>query len=250
MRPAEVVVVPDRSWGARAYAALCGTGSQLRPWHFQWLSARGLSRAVKARAHDLGETVLDVGCGDKPYNEVLTSGGVQKHIGLDVGSARGADLILVPGERWPVQDGSVDGVLCTQVLEFVDDPGVFLAEARRCLRPGGRLLLTAPFVYNEHGLAAGADLARWTLGGLARLTARELDVVEARALGGPASVVGTLFLNGVDATLSGRRRWLKLIFLPLWLLVALAVNATAVALDALIRHPRSYLNVLVVAERR
>src|SRR5262245_31626356 len=44
----------------------------------------------------------------------------------------------------PVEDGSFDVVLCTEVLEHVPDPGRAVLEMARILRPGGTLLLTAP----------------------------------------------------------------------------------------------------------
>jgi arsenite methyltransferase len=48
-----------------------------------------------------------------------------------------------PGEaaKLPFDDGSFDAVVSTQVYEYVADIGAALAEARRVLRPGGRLLV-------------------------------------------------------------------------------------------------------------
>ena len=56
---------------------------------------------------------------------------------------RGASVALVAGvaEELPLPDASVDAVLCAFVLCSVTDPGRALAEVRRVLRPGGRLLL-------------------------------------------------------------------------------------------------------------
>ena len=57
--------------------------------------------------------------------------------------ARGVDVTLVAGvaEALPLPDASVDAVLCAFVLCSVGDPRQALAEARRVLRPGGRLLI-------------------------------------------------------------------------------------------------------------
>jgi SAM-dependent methyltransferase len=47
--------------------------------------------------------------------------------------------------------GSVDTVICTEVLEHVAKPWLAVAEMHRVLRPGGRLFVTAPFFWPEHG---------------------------------------------------------------------------------------------------
>ena len=50
----------------------------------------------------------------------------------------------------PVDDASFDAVLCTEVIEHVPDPLAAITEMARVLRPGGTLLLTAPFVSFSH----------------------------------------------------------------------------------------------------
>ncbi|HTI80195.1 MAG TPA: methyltransferase domain-containing protein [Acetobacteraceae bacterium] len=45
----------------------------------------------------------------------------------------------------PEPDGSFDAVLCTEVLEHLPDPVRAIEELARLLRPGGALILTAPF---------------------------------------------------------------------------------------------------------
>jgi SAM-dependent methyltransferase len=50
------------------------------------------------------------------------------------------DLLDAPAEDLPIASGGVDVVVSTFVLCTVDDPARALAEARRVLRPGGRLL--------------------------------------------------------------------------------------------------------------
>lgn len=47
-------------------------------------------------------------------------------------------------KRLPFADGSLGGALAILLIQHLDDPGAFISEVRRCLRPGGYLLLTAP----------------------------------------------------------------------------------------------------------
>lgn len=108
-------------------------------------------RAGLAQAHG---SVLDVGCGAQPYRP-LVPGGVT-YRGIDTVNAEADFGYSVPdttyfvGDHWPVADGSVTFVLCTETIEHVFDTRTFLSEAARCLEPGGRLLLTVPFAARWH----------------------------------------------------------------------------------------------------
>jgi SAM-dependent methyltransferase len=50
----------------------------------------------------------------------------------------------------PAADSSFDVVLCTEVLEHIPDPIAALREFVRILKPGGRMILTAPFCSLTH----------------------------------------------------------------------------------------------------
>ena len=99
-------------------------------------------------------TVVDVGCGAQPYRSLLPP--EVCYIGIDSEEAaahfgyRSPDTRYFTGSRWPVETGAADIVLCSETLEHVLDPHEFLLEARRCLKPGGKLLLTVPFAARWH----------------------------------------------------------------------------------------------------
>jgi len=58
-------------------------------------------------------------------------------------------------EALPFEDASFDSVVCTFTLCSVQSHAAALAEAKRVLKPSGRLL------YCEHGLAPDVDVAKW-----------------------------------------------------------------------------------------
>jgi ubiquinone/menaquinone biosynthesis C-methylase UbiE len=72
-------------------------------------------------------------------------------IGLQTGSWNNENLDIVSDiTAIPMQDHSLDAIMCTEVLEHVPDPVTVMKEFNRLLKPGGYLLLTAPFVSITH----------------------------------------------------------------------------------------------------
>jgi len=116
-------------------------------------------------------TILDVGCGAQPYRNLFSAKAT--YLGIDTAEAKSHFGYEVPdtkyfdGDSWPIADGSVDFVLSTETLEHVAKPERFLAEAFRCLAPGGTLLLTVPFAARWHFIPY--DYWRFTPSGLDRL---------------------------------------------------------------------------------
>jgi SAM-dependent methyltransferase len=106
-----------------------------------------------------GDRVLDLGCGDGAFAAELAAEGAHV-VAADVSAealrraaARTAGLELVQlteGARLPFADDAFDAVWAGEAIEHVVDVVGWLAEVRRVLRFGGRLLLTTPY----HGRVA------------------------------------------------------------------------------------------------
>jgi SAM-dependent methyltransferase len=127
--------------------------------------------ARAAAATPNGSRVFDAGSGDAPYAELFSH---CEYVTSDwagsphAGSA--AADVIAPLDDLPVADESFDAVLNTQVLEHLPDPAAALRELRRILVPGGRLWLTAPFVWYLH--EEPHDYFRYTGHGLRSLLER------------------------------------------------------------------------------
>lgn len=78
----------------------------------------------------------------------------------------------------PLEDRTVDAVICIAVLEHVEDPVLAMAEMYRVLKPGGRLFVYVPFLYYYHAeVGYYKDYWRFTKDALA-LLAKNFSSVE------------------------------------------------------------------------
>ena len=111
----------------------------------------GAARALQALVHSRhARRILDVGCGTGRWLELLARPD-RLTIGLDpsrgmLTQARARlpriPLIQAQGETLPFADASFDFISMVLVLHHLADPAQFMAEAARCLAPGGALALT------------------------------------------------------------------------------------------------------------
>jgi SAM-dependent methyltransferase len=99
-----------------------------------------------------GRTVVDVGCGGGRAVAELAGRGATA-VGVD----RDPEMIAEARRRWPdfefqvggaaelpLATGSVAGYRADKVLHLLDEPARAMAEARRVLAPGGRVVLLGP----------------------------------------------------------------------------------------------------------
>ncbi|HTQ50196.1 MAG TPA: class I SAM-dependent methyltransferase [Candidatus Acidoferrales bacterium] len=166
-----------RRWWWRQYFEPGPLGWLANPFYF---ARRGLWRGIAALAGTLTGEVLDVGCGRKPYRDLVPAA---RYVGLEVDSpaarALGVADVYYDGAALPFADASFDAVICSEVLEHIFTPEEFLREIHRVLRPAGRLLLTVPFAWDEH--EQPRDFARYSSFGLGALLERAgFEILERR----------------------------------------------------------------------
>ena len=165
-------------------------GIFLNPFYF---ARRGLAAAMKSYAPYLTGKLLDVGCGVKPYSSLFT---VNEYIGLDIEGEhsrnRGIADEFYDGTVFPFSDEEFDAILCNQVLEHVFNPDEFLGEIRRVMKKDARMLLTVPFVWDEH--EQPYDYARYSSFGLKALLKKNgLEIIAHEKIGADISILFQLF---------------------------------------------------------
>jgi SAM-dependent methyltransferase len=106
----------------------------------------GLEAYLKKEAPRLEGTVLDVGSKDRRYDH-LFSGEVTA---CDIQANPAKDVVQGDIHKLPFKTASFDNTLCLEVLEYTDDPHQALQELIRVTKPGGTILLSAPFLIYLH----------------------------------------------------------------------------------------------------
>lgn len=116
------------------------------------------------------KTVLDIGGGFK-FQKSL---GEYRHLFadcdykvLDNVASYNPDILGDVQDMKTISTGSIDAVICKAVLEHVPNPWKAAKEIARVLKPGGKCLVYAPFLYAYHAeKGVYGDFYRYTLDGL------------------------------------------------------------------------------------
>lgn len=157
------------------------------------LPGRGAGRLLRRLPR--GKRIINVGSGPLVYRPDIINVDRRRLPGVTV---------LATAEALPFPDDSIDGALCEVTLEHVPDPKRVVAELVRCLKPGGLLYISAPFLQPLH--SAPQDYTRWTLPGLRALPG-DLELLESGMAGGPTATLTWVAAEYVSLLLSfGSRR--------------------------------------------
>lgn len=124
---------------------------------------KGLLQKITQYAPELKGDVLDFGCGSKPYKSLFTN--AKTYVGLDYENPGHPHLneqidFFYDGKTLPFNANSFNGIFASEVFEHVFNLEEILPQLHTTLKPNGKLLITCPFVWNEHEVPH--DYARYT----------------------------------------------------------------------------------------
>ena len=127
-----------------------------------YIIRKALLKNIRKFSGNLSGRLMDFGCGSKPYKSLFNT---TEYIGVDFengGHPHDNEQIDVyyDGKKLPFENQYFDSVLCTEVVEHVFALIDTLNEINRVMKTGGNILITCPFVWNEHEVPF--DYARYT----------------------------------------------------------------------------------------
>ncbi len=165
----------------------------------------GQEKRIRALIRGLGEgaTVLDLGSGGRCWGSAV--------IGMDVDRLPHVDVVG-DGHRLPFADGVLDGIVCTGVLEHVNDAEAVTREIWRVLRSGGMVYAAVPFMQGYHP-ASGThqDFRRLTHIGLQQLLSA-FEQVDFGVSGGPSSSLAWVLREYLAMLVVGRGRFYQIAY--------------------------------------
>lgn len=194
-------------------------------------------------------SVLDIGCGNKPYKNLFELKS-EKYIGCDIIQSDKNEVdIICPATDIPLEKDSMDTVFSTQVIEHVADHCGLVSEAYRILKPGGYFILSGPMYWEHHEVPY--DFFRFTRYGFEYILQKEgFKVIEINPCGGKWALTGQVIINSFISSFAKKsfpRKVLKILYSIFF--VKYIINSVCGWLDKKDFDESACLNYVLVAQK-
>lgn len=211
-----------------------------------YLSRYFIGRAIYSNLSHFTGKLLDVGSGPSPYSFIFRNR-ISNHVRIDHERVSHEPDVVCDVSEMPVKDNSIDCILCTQLLEYILEPHQLIDNFSRIIKPGGKVLLSAPFIYPVHHKSL--DYFRYTDSCLRKLFQdRAFDIIQCKPLGGFFVTIIQLATHYITYWMF--RGAVKILVLPMLLVSNITLNMIALLLDR-IEHDNTFtLNYFIVAEKQ
>jgi SAM-dependent methyltransferase len=170
---------------------------------------------VKKHLPNYKGNVLDIGCGQSPYKFLLDATST-KYFGIDIIEAtsfgyNNPDVTSFDGKNIPFENDKFDAIICTEVLEHVQEFQYLIDEIYRTAKKNAAIIVTIPWSARYHYIPY--DYFRYTPSSLKTIFAKFSEVV-ITPRGTDLAVIGSKLIVLFFRGLFPDKAW-KYIFLPL-----------------------------------
>ena len=174
-------------------------------------------RDIKKTIPNFKGDVLDVGCGQSPYKFLLDDSQT-KYFGVDIVDAEkfdynNTDITPFNGEDIPFEDEKFDGLICTEVLEHVQNYQKLIDEMHRVMKRGGQGFITIPWSARYHYIPY--DFFRYTPSSLKTMFAK-FSEAKITNRGSDISNIGNKVIVIWFRNILPLKVW-KWLFVPIWI---------------------------------
>lgn len=155
----------DRAYPPEYFAAQIRKSDAKIAWQYGRIFALAGVKDVR------GLRVVDIGCGAGPGLRYLSARGAlalgldHSRYALETALKLSPESVVVLNDSalgLPCQDHSADLLLLSELVEHIDGVAPLLAECRRILRPGGRIIVTTPNLWDIRRMLAPVTGRVWS----------------------------------------------------------------------------------------
>lgn len=213
-----------------------GTNPWFNIFHFQFLTTYHHNKWLKKYSKDLNGLVLDYGCGLSPYKCLFKD---NSYVAADIYKNSNEVLLIKNGYELELGDNSIDSIISTQVLEHVEDIDLVLSEFKRVLKPGGKAIITMPFMFYAHGQPY--DFRRYTTQGLVnKLKEHDFKTIKKNEFGNVFTTSTIFTLASLEIQNRRSIQVLKILLIPIYFLLCPLLNMLALALGPIDKSSSCY----------
>jgi SAM-dependent methyltransferase len=209
----------------------------------------GLYKSILRISPSIKGVILDFGCGSKPYESLFVNASSYTGVDIEVsGHSHEHSKVDVyyDGKTLPFPDEHFDAVVSFEVFEHVFNIDETLREIRRVLKPGGQILITTPFAWDEHEIPY--DFARYTSYGIRNILERNsFDVLEIKKTTTYVLTVCQMFIAYLTQHVLPKN---KILSKTAQLFLVFPLNIVSLFLDVILPKRYEYFCNSVVLGRR
>lgn len=220
-------------------------GALINPY---FIGRSGLLKSLRRFAPEMRGSILDLGCGTKPYEELFSN--ATSYLGCDVEYSKTfytdskVDCVY-DGKHLPFADKEFDCIVSFETFEHIFNLDEVMREIHRVTKPSGSLLISIPFGFPEH--VEPYDFARYTSFGIQHILKQcGYEIVNVEKTSTCVLAIFQVYIDYLARHLAPRG---KLYYL-FQVLIIFPSTTLAYLLNSILPKGYEYFNGLVVLARK